>query len=289
VVTGVTGFVGRHLARELHGDAWTVHGVTRGGSRRRPHLPPEVMVHELTDSVSEIGEVIGSTRPDAVFHVAAFTGSDQSRLAEMVEANVTFSAAVARAATAAGARLVHVSSAWQHYGGAAYSPVSLYGATKQAQCDVVQYYAEAEGLDAREVCLFDTYGRDDDRGKLVTLLMDAAQSGASLSLSSGRQLVDLTYVSDVAAALILAARAPGPVGRVVVRSGEPLAVRDLAALISRVTGSPIDAHWGGRRDRPREMWTDWHVASDDVGWTPTVPLSEGLSRVWHERREGVLR
>ncbi len=286
LVTGATGFVGRHLVRRLVQRGWRVDAVTRAGSARRPALPATVQMHELRDSVSDIGDTIARVRPDVVFHVAAFTGSHQGRLAAMCDANVTFSAAVAEAATQAQARLIHVSSAWQHHKGSAYSPVNLYAATKQAQCDVVQYFAEAEGLDAREVCLFDTYGPDDDRGKLVTLLMDAAESGVPLLMSSGRQLVDLTYVDDVAAALIAVAEHAGPVGRLVVRSGLPLPVRELASIVSSVVERPIDARWGGRPERPREMFTDWQVPSDDLGWAPAVPLRDGLARVWRERLAG---
>lgn len=290
LVIGSTGFVGRHLTRRLSREGWDVHVVLRRQSSRRPALPDATHIHVVDDSVAEVGAVIGVVEPFVVFHVAAFTGSDQSRFVEMIESNVTLTTAVARAATSSRARLVHVSTAWQHYGGAEYSPVSLYAATKQAQCDIVRYFAEAEGLDAREVCLFDTYGPDDDRAKLLTLLVQAARTGEPLALSSGRQLVDLTHVDDVAAALITAGLHEGPVSRLVVRSGKPIAVRDLASMVSAVSGRRIDARWGGRPDRPREMVDDWPVRSDDLGWAPIVPLLEGLSQLWHdEAGQGVAR
>lgn len=284
LVTGATGFAGRHLVRRLASDGWGVHAVTRASSQRRPVLPLSVVLHELDDVVGEVGAVITTIRPDVVFHLAALSAHHVAgQLRPLIEANVTFSAAVASACAATGSQMIHVSSSAKHYGGAIYSPVSFYGATKQAQCDLVQYFVEAEGLDAREVCLFDTYGPDDDRGRLVTLLLDAAASGAPLALSSGRQLIDLTHIDDVAAALVMLARHEQPVSRLVVRAGAPRTIRALADLVSQVTGRPINARWGARPERPREMITEWQVPSDDVGWQPQIPLQVGLQRLWRER------
>lgn len=289
LVTGATGFAGRHLTRRLVAEGWTVHAVTRSGSQRRPALPDALVLHELDDVVADVGAVIAAVRPDVVFHLAALSAHHVAgQLRPLIEANVIFTAVVAEASAAAGSRLIHISSSAKHYGGAAYGPVSFYGATKQAQCDLVQYFVEAEGLDAREVCLFDTYGPDDDRGRLVNLLLDAAASGAPLALSSGRQLIDLTYIVDVCDALLMLARHEGPVGRLVVRSGSTMTIRALADLVASITGRPIDAQWGARPERPREMVTDWDVPSAEIGWRPQTPLDVGLARLWQERTGEVL-
>lgn len=288
LITGVTGFVGRHLARRLTADGWSTHGVTRSHSTRRPALPVDVVVHSVSDPVSDIRSVVDSINPDVVFHLAAYIGGHEGRLHEMFDTNVALPAAVAEAASLSGARLVYVGSAWQHYEGAEYSPVSLYGASKQAQRDVVSYFTQAEALDAREVCLFDNYGPDDDRSKLLTLLLDAAATGDRLLLSSGRQLVDLTHVADVADGLIRAGTVDGPIDRAVIRSTAPLTVRMLADVVAHVTGREIRAQWGGRPERPREMITDWRVSSDDIGWTPTIPLEQGIAQLWEERTRGAV-
>jgi nucleoside-diphosphate-sugar epimerase len=146
--------------------------------------------------------------------------------------------------------------------------------------DVMVYFREVRGLDAREVCLFDTYGPDDDRGKLVTALLDHAARGTTAPMSSGRQLIDLTYVDDVVAAFRQVADHEGPVERLVARTYHPIAVRDLVALVEGATGRQLRAEWGARPDRPREMLSDWSVPTDDIGWRAHVPLLEGLRRTW---------
>lgn len=287
LVTGATGFAGRHLVRRLVADGWAVHALSRASSAPRATLPDPVVVHRAEDVVAEVGPLITAIAPAVVFHTAALSAHHQAgQLQALVHANITFSAAAAEASATAGARLIHISSSAKHYQGAPYSPVSLYGATKQAQCDLVQFFVETEGLDAREVCLFDTYGPDDDRGRLVSLLLDAAESGASLAMSSGRQLIDLTHINDVVNALVTLALHDEPVGRLVVRSGKPVTVRALAETVERNTGRPVNAQWGARPERPREMLTDWIVPSADIGWTPLISLDEGVAQLWRQRVEG---
>lgn len=287
LVTGATGFAGRHLVHRLVADSWHVHAVTRASSTPRTTLPDPVVVHRAEDVVGEVGELVTAIEPRVVFHTAALSAHHQAgQLQALVQANVTFSAAVAQASAAVGARLIHISSSAKHYRGASYSPVSLYGATKQAQCDLVQFFVEAEDLDAREVCLFDTYGPDDDRGRLLSLLLDAAESGAPLAMSSGRQLIDLTHIDDVVSALVMLALHDVPVGRLVVRSGKPITVRALAETVERITGRPVSAQWGARPERPREMVTDWIVPSPDIGWTPRIGLEEGVAQLWRQRVGG---
>ena len=283
LVTGANGFIGRHLCNHLAGGGANVHAVIRASSAQVAHRP-EVTIHAL-GSDPDYAAVADTVQPAVVFHLATRFAPrhDPADIARMVEANVMFGTVVADAAARGGARLVHTTSAWQHFGGAEYSPVSLYAATKQALCDIIEYFTEAEGLMADEVCLFDTYGPRDDRRKLIWLLLEHAATGAPLPMSSGHQLVDLTHVDDVVAALLLVATEPPRVERLVARSAGPLTVRTLVALVEKITGRPIDARWDERPARPREMEEDWAIAGSATSWRPRIDLADGVAQLWDER------
>lgn len=280
LVTGATGFVGGHLVRALAAAGHPVHALVR-------HAPEVefgagVVQHRLADSIADTPAVLAQVRPAVVVHLATrfVAQHEPGGLREMIEANVTFGSVVAEGSLRAGARLVHATSAWQHYAGAAYSPVSLYAATKQAMVDVLAYYTEVAGLWATEICLFDTYGPGDTRRKLVWQLLDAARTGRTVQLGSGRQLVDLTHVDDVVTAILLAADEGLDRGRLVARSGRPVTVRGLVELVEQVTGRRLAVEWGARPDRPREMYSDWEVPGTPTAWVPQVELAEGLAALW---------
>lgn len=285
LVTGANGFIGRNLLRTLSASGEDVHGVVRASSTREIGPCPGATIHTVSDVSGEFAGVVDAVHPVVIYHLATFFSAnhESAGIARMVEANVTFGGVVADAATRAGARLVHTTSAWQHYGGADYAPVSLYAATKQALCDIIQYFEEAEGLDADEVCLFDTYGPGDDRKKLVSSLIEHAASGEPLLMSSGHQLVDLTHVDDVISALAHVALGAPLGARLVVRSGNPVTVRHLVSLVERVSGRSIDARWDARPPRPREMTEDWSVEGASTSWCPEGRLDAGLAELWRER------
>jgi nucleoside-diphosphate-sugar epimerase len=102
-------------------------------------------------------------------------------------------------------------------------------------------------------------------------------------MSSGHQLVDLTHVDDVVAALVHVARGAPLGARLVARSGSPLTIRALAALVEQVTGRTIDTRWDERPARPREMEEDWAVPGAATSWRPQVDLTAGVAELWDER------
>lgn len=285
LVTGASGFVGRHLVGSLSSAGHEVHAVLRSGSSRWAPSGAGVVEHRLAEPNAEVGAIIQAERPAVVFHLAThFAARHQaSEIVSMLNANVTFGTIVAQACAETGSRLVHATSAWQHYQGADYAPVSLYAATKQALVDIVEYFRLVEGLDAREVCLFDTYGPDDDRGKLISALLDAADSGREMNMSSGTQLVDLVHISDVVAALLMAGETDQFGTRMVVRTAAPLTVRGVAAVVEEISGKPLAINWGSRPDRGREMVSDWSIKGDNLGWTAKTSLSDGLAQLWQQR------
>jgi nucleoside-diphosphate-sugar epimerase len=251
--------------------------------------PTTSRVHGLADLGLEVHEVgsdqsaadaLRRIEPEVVFHLAtlfpnAATVRDPVAL---IDANVRFGAVLAAAASEVGSVFVTTSSSWQHYGGNDYSPVSLYAATKQAFNDILRYFGELESLPVVDVCLYDTYGPDDDRTKLVSLLFEGAHSGRPIPMSDGYQLINLTHVSDVVAGIVSAMDAPP--GSYVLRSQDSIQVRSVVDLVRTVTGEPIPIQWGSFASRPREMVTDWTFGTGLPGWQPEIDLASGLRELW---------
>lgn len=287
LITGGTGFVGRHLARTLSARGATVFALVRPDSDTTP-LEGHATTLRIGLDAEAVAEAVAQAAPDVTFHLASLFRAEHGPkdIVPMLEANLTFGTLLLDALARQGAgRLINTGTSWQHYRDAPYDPVCLYAATKQAFETLIEFYVRAHGFRVTTLELTDTYGPDDPRGKIIALLMRVAASGEVLRLSPGEQEIDLVHIDDVTAAFRLAAErlADAPDGthdRYAVSSGRPLPLRDLAALIGRIAGRPIHAEWGARPYRRREVMTTWNGGTLP-GWSPTVPLEEGLHRLWN--------
>ena len=276
LVSGATGFVGSHLVPRLKADGWDVRTVGRSN----------VDIVDTGD-VEQLSGHVAAFNPDVCFHlatnfVAQHTPADINPL---IEANLAFGTRLIEACSSAGeVSFVNVGTIWQHYDSAAYNPVSLYAATKQAFADIALFYAERTSVKVVNVELSDTFGVGDTRRKLVKLLIDFAYSGETLSMSPGDQLIALINVADAVDAVIHAAQFVGDNAPTFsVPAPEVLSVKDLVKRVEGVVGKAVDVKFGATDYRPREMMELWKYSAELPGWAPKVGLDAGLEEMVNER------
>lgn len=288
LVTGATGFIGGHLARRLVREGWQVHIVSRSGS----HLPdaPEfehVTNHVHDGSTEDMVACVAQAKPDVVFHLASLFLSQHTTkdIDSLIQSNVLFGNQLLEAMKVNELNcLINTGTSWQHYNNEDYNPVCLYAATKQAFEAILEYYIQACGVKAITLKLFDTYGPDDPRPKLFSLLNKAAISGESLDMSAGEQLIDLVYIDDVIEAYVIAAHRllnndVQHHEHYAVSSGQPIRLRDLVQLYSEVFENGITVNWGAKPYRFREVMNPWGRGCSIGGWIPKFTLENGMKKM----------
>jgi len=286
LLTGSTGFVGHHLASALLNQGLEVHLLIRPNSNRAriQSLPGAPVIHVHDGTIRRMVRIVQQAAPDTVFHLASHIVAEHQGedIEPLIASNILLGTQLLEAATrVATPYFVNTGTFFQHYEGRSYSPVSLYAATKQAFQDVLQYYVETTPVAAITLTLFDTYGPDDSRPKLLNLLLRAAKDGRPLLLSPGEQEVDLVFISDVVQAFFRAANILVTSGKEIsgrsfsVDTGHRLPLREVVRIFECVTGYHLRIQWGARPYRPREVMTPWK-GETLPGWKPTVDLERGI-------------
>ena len=285
LVTGATGYIGSSLAKRLVAEGWDVHAVVRTNTRLDALDPlfPSITIHRHDGSTQGMIQLVGDTRPDVVFHLASlFLAQHRPEDVEaLISSNLLFSTQLAEAMAATQVKhLINTSTSWQHYENAEYNPVNLYAATKQAFEDILAYYINACGLRVMTLALFDTYGPNDPRPKLISLLWKTALNQEALDMSPGEQLIDLVHIDDVTEAFVVAAAQLPQQSqermRYGISSGMPLRLIDLVAVFEQTTGLKLPIVWGERPYRPREVMIPWSNYMTLPGWEPRVPFAKGI-------------
>lgn len=294
LVTGATGFLGRHLVECLLAGGHEVQCLLRPSSDQA-RIPAGVRAWPVDESPEAFDRAFAQFRPDAVIHLAALYVAEHGPhdVLPLVQANIAYGALLLDAMARHGCdAVVWAGSAWQHFRHRAYCPLNLYAATKQAFSTIAEYFLDAAGLKLVELHLYDSYGEDDPRGKLIGQLKRAAETSVDLPMSDGHQRLHLVHVDDLARGFVHAAAVarglPAGTRRVYrLPSARPVSLRELVAAFNAADPTrPVRVRWGERPSRAREAAEPWEDAPALPGWQPEVSLETGLARVRSAAGEG---
>lgn len=261
LITGATGFVGKHLVGKLK-DKHELHVLVRPGSVF--HDLEISNVFEFSDNTKELGEYMKNHKIDGVIHLASLYISEHKseQIKDIVLSNIYLGTTLLEACSIAGTKwFLNTGSIWQNFNSPDYSdeyhPVNLYAASKQAFMTMAQYYVETCNIRFCTLKLCDTYGPNDTRRKIYALFEQIAKSGDSLDMSPGEQKLDIVHIDHVVDCFELLADYLNE-GRelrneYVVTSGKQLTLKELASLYEEENKVKLNINWGGRQYRKREV------------------------------------
>ncbi len=288
VVTGATSFIGRALCDALAKADDEVFAIIRPSSDAAPlqalPAPPGIIVDD--GDIGSLANALHVTGAETVIHLAGqyVRDHDSDDVEPLLDANVGFGLRLLEAMRHAGIRrLVNTGSYFEHMDGEGHRPVNLYAATKRAFAELVSYHADAHGLQATTLVLFDTFGPGDRRGKLLEAARAAAAAGSVLPVPEDDLPLDMVFISDVCAAFQRAAQLlchepDAVVGReFAVRHGHAATIRDIVSVFERATGRPIAVEAGAWPARARNVGMLWN-GPPLPGWHAEVDLNEGIRR-----------
>ncbi|MGB0877185.1 MAG: NAD-dependent epimerase/dehydratase family protein [Mycobacterium sp.] len=309
LVTGAAGFIGSTLVDRLLTDGHAVVGIDDLSTGQMANLE-NAHSHDQFEFVQadlmshDLGSLLGARKPELVYHLAAQVDVRRSVTDPEFDAstNVVGTVRLAEAARRAGVRkVVHTSSGGSIYGvPESYptdettppDPASPYAAGKLAGEIYLNAFRHLYGMDCSHIAPANVYGpRQDPHGEagVVAIFAKALLSGAPTKVfGDGSNTRDYVFVDDVVDAFV---RASGPAGggqRFNVGTGVETTDRALHTAVAAAAGAPDDPELAPARLGDLERSSlDGSKAQEVLGWTPRVPLIEGVRRtVEYFRRLG---
>jgi UDP-glucose 4-epimerase len=302
LVTGGAGFIGSHLTDALLARGDEVAVVDDLSSGRLARLDEHASLHKLSiTEAGALGALTGRLRPELICHLAAQIDVRASVAAPADDArtNVVGTVNVLEAARAADARVLFCSTGGALYGRDAPIPSledvlplpeSPYGIAKYCAEQYVGLYNRLHGCRHTILRLANVYGpRQDPAGESGVIPIFCARvlgGERPVVYGDGEQTRDYVYVGDAVRAFLAAADQGRP-GIWNFGTGVETSVIELARLIGRAAGRDVAPEFAP--PRPGELQRSALAAEQaerDLGWAPSVPLADGIRRVYRWIEDG---
>lgn len=306
VVTGGIGFIGYHMTRALlaRGDSVVVIDDLSNApyprrSKERNLLDLRAASRELefieaciTNRAAIAPAFRGANR---VIHLAGLAGVRASfaEPARYAKVNVEGTATVLECAIEHGVACIAFASSSSVYGNstplpahedaAAVVPESPYAASKRgAELIASAICRRAPNLSCAALRFFTVYGPRQRPEMAITLFTRATLEGRPFPMfGDGSMRRDFTHVDDIVAGIFAAVeRCPRGFRVYNLGSSSPVDLADLVRAIASASGkAPAVESAPVPLGDVAETYADRRRAHDELGWSPTIPLAEGLKGV----------
>jgi len=316
LVTGGAGYIGSHTAKYLATVGWrpiVLDNLKRG---HRESLKFGPFIQADVGDPAALKKAFQEYSIDAVLHFAAFAYVGESMRAPELyfRNNVVGTLNLLDAMLAGSVRTIVFSSTCATYGDArqipisedhVQQPVNPYGESKYMVERLLHWYGSIYGLRWAALRYFNAAGADPDgelgenhdpETHLIPLAIAAAAGrkpaleiyGTDYETPDGTAIRDYLHVMDLAEAHVAALRyldAGGLSTAFNLGTGRGHSVREVVAMVERVSGRPVPAKEVARRSGdPPALVADARKAATVMGWVPRHSNLENIVQTawnWH--------
>ncbi|MNL02311.1 GDP-6-deoxy-D-mannose reductase [compost metagenome] len=283
LVTGASGFFGRHCLNDLRMRGYEVHACARNIIDQA-----DVTWHNV-DLMrgGAASDLVNMVRPTHMLHFAWDVGSGFWSSPDNISWAATTLAMVRTFHLSGGKRFVAAGTCAEYdwttihdylNESADRKPATFYGEAKDSTRRLIESYSKEAGLSFAWGVLFLSFGSHERSERLVPSVIQDLLAGRTAKTTAGIQVRDLLDSRDVAAAFsaLLDCAVDGSVN---IASGQPIALRDVIERLGIITGRSELLELGAvpmRLNEPARLVADVTRLRKEVGFVQRISLDRGL-------------
>ena len=303
LITGITGFVGSHLAEFLLTKGGVeLHGIERWRSKTEniDHVVDKLILHECDiRDASSVREVIEKVRPESIFHLAAqsFVLSSWRAPAETLTTNIIGQLNIFEAVRQIGINpLIQIAGSSEEYGLVhedelpiketnPLRPLSPYAVSKVGQDLLAYQYYQSYKLNVVRTRGFNHTGPK--RG-VVFACSNFAKQIAMIEKNLQEPVIhvgnldakrDFTDVRDMIRGYCLSLEKGQPGEVYNICSGKIYSIKEVLNMLLGFTKAKVEVKQDPGRMRPSDvpvLFGDNSKFVKQTGWSPTIPFEQTL-------------
>lgn len=285
LITGSTGFVGRHLVAKLIKDKHEILELTIEPDVSRLLYGQNTLKYVINDDQEALIKCIESFRPEVVIHLASYLTSldDYNTLNRLINTNITFFCRLLDAVKNSGIKLFINTGTFAEYftGDDSFNPAYLYSATKTASRSFLDYYYKAYCFKQATVVPYTIYGGQDTQKKVIDIIYDSISSYIPIDLSPGEQVLDFIHIDDVTEfyrKMIKNTDKLPQKSNFKLGTGCGHTLKQLANIIEDAANKKTKINWGGIPYRATDIMYAVANSSNISFWVPLITLEDGVAQ-----------
>ncbi|HEB9432626.1 TPA: NAD-dependent epimerase/dehydratase family protein [Campylobacter coli] len=292
LLTGATGFIGVNFVLQLH-SKYDIIALVRKSSNINK-IKNYCKIYYYDGDIDSIEDVFKKEKIDGVVHLAAlykpvYNSNDYHN---MFMANISLGAQILECSRKYFINFfVNTATFSQFANSTSYNPKTLYDAMKQAFFDILKFYAkENPDIIFTNLMLFNPYGIHETTLKIFSLWAKSVKDNESIKMiGSGKQKIDVTYVSDVVEAydmlIKMCLEKKAESGVIYSSENKRYKIRELVDIFEQATNSKLQIEWEKKLSNSEIIQEpiSYRTSNEIIqlpNWTPKISLANGMKIVF---------
>jgi nucleoside-diphosphate-sugar epimerase len=289
VLTGGSGYIGKNVTKELLQNGWQVFHLVR----KKPKLKlciPKIKYLKINKSLSSLSKLLKLNRKKTVFiHLATYSSikNELKNTKNYIDSNINLGVnLMSFMHHNSFTKLLIAESYWQFDGKGKIKGNTLYSLSKSCLSNIAEYFSIKYNFIINCLVLYDIYGPGDDRPKLLNQLIDNLNKRKIFKLTPGKQIIDYTFINDVAKAFVVASenlilKKKNQFKRYTVRSMHQKTLKSYINIIENSLNYKFNINWGGKKYPNYQIMKPWLPSSKYQlpSWSPESKFENNIKNL----------
>ncbi|MCT7492521.1 NAD-dependent epimerase/dehydratase family protein [Aliarcobacter cryaerophilus] len=289
LVTGATGFVGKHLIQKLRDFdvRFVVRNINTEYSKDR-----QIVYND--EKLDVFQKDVKSYNPKIVIHLASYlTSSDDiSSIKNIVDSNILFTSILLESLKSTDLELFINTGTFAeyYYNDGKENPTYFYSASKIAIKPIIKYFKNIQGFKTINIIPYTIYGGKSKSKKVIDYILDSLDSKLYLEMTNGEQILDFIHIDDVTDFYVncvnninlLKDEEDYHLG-----TGKGTSIKELSNIIEDLTNKKANINWGSKEYRTLDIMraiAPIYKLEKELNWKPQVSIKDGIKKILEEEK-----
>ena len=238
IITGSNGFIGSNLVNSLSKTNKLILLLRiKNNSKKIKHILNKNISFKYFNNNNDLKNILKKIKASWLIHCATHYIKDHqpNDISKIINSNIEFGTILLDNFKIMGIEnFINLSTVWEDYNGVKNNPNNLYSAAKQAFEKIINYYQINNlKINFYNLMLSDTYGKNDKRKKLITVLKKNIINNKETKIISKNLYINLLNVTDIVSGISILLKKKIKPGKYSLINKETIKIIDLIKQLQK--------------------------------------------------------